>query len=168
MESELLIYLIISFVIACIFGAITKTINENKGYEGGFAWGFWLSWIGIIIVSCKEPVRTQHKATPSQVASSDGWECKCGRYHPSYISTCPCGINRRDLISPPPPISNENIPLQQNPPAKTELSTTSKRPVSLVDETNTITALKEYKALLDSGIITQDEFDAKKKDLLTR
>ena len=33
------------------------------------------------------------------------------------------------------------------------------------EETITIT-LKEYKELLDSGIINQDEFDKKKKELL--
>ncbi len=35
-----------------------------------------------------------------------------------------------------------------------------------VSELDTIAALKQYKELLDSGVITQDEFDAKKKQLL--
>ena len=34
------------------------------------------------------------------------------------------------------------------------------------DEKNTAEALKEYKSLLDLGVITQEEFDAKKKQLL--
>ena len=35
-----------------------------------------------------------------------------------------------------------------------------KKPASIADE------LKEYKSLLDAGIITQEEFDAKKKQSL--
>ena len=34
------------------------------------------------------------------------------------------------------------------------------------NEANTITTLKEYKALLDSGVISQEEFNEKKKQLL--
>ncbi len=45
-----LIRLAIAIVVEVIMGIVTKTINENKGYEGGFAWGFFLNLIGIIIV----------------------------------------------------------------------------------------------------------------------
>ena len=34
------------------------------------------------------------------------------------------------------------------------------------DEVNTIEALEKYKELLDKGIITQEEFNAKKKQIL--
>ena len=34
------------------------------------------------------------------------------------------------------------------------------------DLSGTVNALKQYKELLDSGIITQEEFDQKKRDLL--
>lgn len=44
-----LVYLIIGIV--C--GLITKSMNENKGYEGGFAWGFFLSILGIIVVAIR-------------------------------------------------------------------------------------------------------------------
>lgn len=33
-------------------------------------------------------------------------------------------------------------------------------------QTETVDALKQYKDLLDSGVITQEEFDAKKKQIL--
>ena len=32
-----------------VWGYATKTVNENKGYEGGF----WLGFIGFLIVVCK-------------------------------------------------------------------------------------------------------------------
>ena len=45
---------VLSFLGYCIVcGAITKHINESKGYTNGFGWGAWLGIIGIIIVACK-------------------------------------------------------------------------------------------------------------------
>lgn len=35
---------------AIVCGVITNKINTKKGYDGGFAWGFFLGIIGIIIV----------------------------------------------------------------------------------------------------------------------
>ena len=28
---------------------------------------------------------------------ADSWKCTCGRVNASYVSTCPCGINRREI-----------------------------------------------------------------------
>lgn len=82
------------FGICFFWGFVTKTINKNKGYEGGFWWGFCLGIIGVIIVACK--------ANKSE---------RC---------------------------SNTNI----------------------ADE------LLKYKSLLDQGVITQEEFEQKKKELM--
>ena len=46
------------------------------------------------------------------------------------------------------------------PKAKTEVAIQHNEPTSYADE------LKKYKELLDSGVISQEEFDAKKKQLL--
>ena len=52
----------------------------------------------------------------------------------------------------------------------TELEELTKEEVDKKKNTNTVTSpveeIKKYKELLDSGIITQEEFDAKKKQLL--
>ena len=37
----------------CVFGAVTKAINRNRGKDGGFWWGFFLGIIGIIIVAVR-------------------------------------------------------------------------------------------------------------------
>jgi hypothetical protein len=57
-DSYIIIELIVGLIGACIFGAITKGINEQKGYEGGFWWGFFLGVIGIIVVACRQPYYT--------------------------------------------------------------------------------------------------------------
>lgn len=40
-------------IIGIICGCITKSMNEKKGYDGGFWWGFLLSIIGIIVVAVR-------------------------------------------------------------------------------------------------------------------
>lgn len=46
-------YLIVSLIVAIVFGLITKSINNSRGREGGFWWGFFLNVIGIIVVACR-------------------------------------------------------------------------------------------------------------------
>lgn len=55
----------------CTCGRITKDMNEKKGYDGGFAWGFWLGLIGIIVVALKKDNTTTDYRTRS--GSSDYW-----------------------------------------------------------------------------------------------
>ncbi len=47
-------------IVGIICGFISKSINESKGYDGGFWWGFLLSIIGIIVVAVR-PFNKDHK-----------------------------------------------------------------------------------------------------------
>lgn len=147
--EQFFIYLIAWIVNGCIFGAITKYINGKKGYiGGGFAWGFWLHWIGIVVVACKEPAyrpvrEPVMRPLEEEVAPPNTWKCRCGRYNAVYVSACACGLNK----------NQEELP--ETAPSVPE------------DELKNISLLKEYKALLDSGVITQEEFDQKKKSILS-
>ena len=44
---------VIYLIYAIICGFITKSMNQNKGYDGGFAWGLFLGIIGIIVVAVR-------------------------------------------------------------------------------------------------------------------
>lgn len=148
--STYLVTGIIGIIVACIFGAITKNINESKGYNGGFAWGFWLGVIGIIVVACRQPnpyytnpresiIRKQPPAPINEVATQGGWKCTCGRGHANYETSCICGRSKAEVLAL---VKKEN------------------------NASNNVDTIKEYKKLLDDGIITEEEFDAKKKQLL--
>ena len=146
--EKFLIYLIVRIAVGCLFGMLTKHINESKGHYGGFAWGFWLSWIGVVVVACKEPAYQSvrepvMRSLEEEVAPPNTWKCRCGRYNAMYVSTCVCGLNKKQ----------EEVP--ETAPSEPE------------DELKNISLLKEYKALLDSGVITQEEFEAKKKSILS-
>ena len=52
-KGSMTVALIVYLVIACIFGLVTKRVNENRGREGGFWWGFFLGVIGIVVVAIR-------------------------------------------------------------------------------------------------------------------
>ena len=168
----IIFYLIIVFGPACIWGAITWKVNDSKGYaSNGFWWGFFLGWIGLIVVACRPNVagyemsgwkcvcgkvhsdyvtacacgRTRNTVSSmpvdTAVLAQGGWQCTCGRTHATYVSSCVCGVSKRDAL------------------AKTS-------PSAPADEQTAVSLIKEYKTLLDSGAITPEEFEAKKKQLL--
>ena len=146
--EKFLIYLIVRIAVGCLFGMLTKHINESKGHFGGFAWGFWLHWIGVVVVACKEPAyrpvrESVIRPLEEEIAPPNTWKCRCGRYNAMYVSTCACGLgkNQEEL-----PESTSSVP---------------------EEEAKNIALLKEYKALLDSGVITQKEFEEKKKSILS-
>ena len=81
-----------------------------------------------------------------------GWKCAfCGTVHAKYTQMCGCGKSKNDtekLNQPQPVVSLE----EKNKPDNIEADNIEK--------------IKKYKELLDMGIITQDEFETKKKELL--
>ena len=160
------VYMVIGIGVGCVCGVVTKSINESKGYDGGFAWGFWLGVIGIIVVACRQPVDytpRQSIIRPAAPAPAEpvGWKCKCGRYNAPYVSSCVCGRNKSEVALP------QVTPMVHSTPAQVVIDPRT-IPAAPVDESKNIAALKEYKELLDTGVITQEEFDAKKKSILSR
>lgn len=165
MEDVLVVVLpIIGMIIYCdIMGFVTKTISKNKGYDGGFWWGFLLGIFGIIIVACKpvNPNPTNHDSSYSsalglyaqeeenkRILASGGWKCaNCNTVNFDYMTTGKCGVSK-----------SNNVPIER-PKSKSVLETEEKE-TSLADE------ILKLKQLLDAGVLTQDEFDTKKKQLL--
>ncbi len=59
--TALLIYYVIMGV---VFGFICRYVAKSKGYEGGFAWGFFLGIIGLLVVGFRPTIQNQ-PASPS-------------------------------------------------------------------------------------------------------
>ncbi|MBE6861508.1 MAG: SHOCT domain-containing protein [Ruminococcus sp.] len=153
------IYFFSVIVSSVICGFVSKTINENKGYYGGFAWGFWLSILGIIVVACKPENRSTYysnnsdmdyalssyatEKSNSRIISEGGWKChSCNRVNASYVTTCICGLSKKDSEK-----QKEEISARQN--VKSEAD-----------------ALARYKKMYDDGLITEEEYLAKRKQVL--
>ena len=84
-----------------VFGFITSAIADSKGYDGGFWWGFFLGFLGLIVVAVR-PTMTKVESDQGNTAAS-------------YTQ-----------------------------------------------------ALERLATMRDQGVITQAEFEAKKKDILSR
>lgn len=169
-------YIISAIINGIIFGIITNAIMQKKGYDGGFGWGFWLGVIGLVIVICKDNLKKEEPAyappaysiprscstqqpnnAPANVPVS-GWRCTCGRANANYVSTCACGVSKFDVL-----INKATAPAS---PAPSIASSTETAQTSKMSEDECIAVLKQYKELLDSGILTEEEFAEKKKQLL--
>ena len=91
-----------------IMGFISRYLAQSKGYEGGFAWGFWLGLIGVLVVGFRPNQVQEQIVCPSRYGSDEyrmtslnehfdyaprkpkakGWVCVCGSRNPSSIDCC--------------------------------------------------------------------------------
>ncbi|MBR6253850.1 MAG: zinc-ribbon domain-containing protein [Clostridiales bacterium] len=99
------------------------------------------------------PYAYQPQSQPTsynRMPTANEWRCTCGRINPNFTGTCVCGLRKSQTpAATPPPVSETNRAKQM-----------------AAQEDAKIGLLKDYKDLLDGGIITQEEFEDKKKDLL--
>lgn len=191
-----MLYFIIIIVQAVIFGFATRTVIENKGYdEDWFFWGFLFGFIALI-VACARPQNIDYTSFDSQPSQSSqpyqptytnyltsygsnqndtedvvhneqllangGWKCSCGRVHALYVSSCSCGKSKSEIQEYEYKKKLEEQRRQEELKKQEE----TKAQVGNMDEISKASAIKEYKSLLDAGIISQEEFEAKKKQLL--
>ena len=97
--------IILSLIERIIFGCITAKINSCKGRDGGFAWGFFLCGIGIIVTATRaslikeerHPLYTnpavfleKEKPAPQPpVQAAKTWKCvSCG--HENALGSASC------------------------------------------------------------------------------
>ncbi len=157
--------------------------SENKGVSDFFdcAVGYYMMILSLIAILVAGVAMIVYMVSDSksetgrsiQVASrkpaeefnrplrQDEWRCTCGRINPNYTGTCYCGSKKHQARASQAGGSSEKA---LNGNEKTVL--TSSENNGKLDETDKIKYLKEYKELLDNGVITKEEFDEKKKNLL--
>ena len=45
-----------------VFGYVTDHLAKSKGYESGFAWGFWLGFVGLLVVGFRPVKAAEEKS----------------------------------------------------------------------------------------------------------
>ena len=167
------------YVLTGIFwGSLAQSTSEDKGYhENCFWWGFFFNLIGYIIVCSKPDNKSTYANGENLLNSNSGpyrgigrhddsdsyWECKkCKRKNAIYVGTCGCGNTKQN---------NSSSDFKSNEQTQELAGTNNTRSNSvsgeIIDkEKEIINILKQYKELVDSGAITEEEFQAKKKSLL--
>lgn len=63
---------LVYLIVGVICGFITKSMNESKGYDGGFLWGFLLTIIGIIVVAVRPYAPTSNHSNYGKTSGSSG------------------------------------------------------------------------------------------------
>lgn len=134
-----------------IWGAATQTVVYNKGYEENwFWWGFFFGFIALLVALSKPQLYSTGPLSPQLAREAEerrtmeagGWKCVCGRLNPSYTGTCACGRSRQAVLA-----AAAAGPAEEKEGAAVKM-------------------IKQYKELLDSGAITQEEFEKKKREIL--
>lgn len=112
-------------------------------------------------VTCGYQKSTRRVAGSVAVPNNGVWRCTCGKTNPTYVGTCSCGL-MKPLQGPAPNKVSEpqtdTQPINAMPVASA--SSSDPKAGSKFDE------VKSYKELLDAGIISQEDFDKKKAELL--
>ena len=169
--------LIAWFISALICGAISKSISNKRGLSGGFGWGFFLLVIGIIIVALL-PVDEKRK---EEYLDNTRHIYFCPQCFSTYSGTsnanngtcpnCKSALSETTiLLDTWQTFSDEKKGQMKQafaegqylryPTTNTVINSATNQVVGGAEE------IKKYKELLDEGIITQEEFEAKKKQLL--
>lgn len=151
-------FLVIAIIIVqgIIFGVATNAIISNKGYdENWFWWGFFFGIIAMLVALSKpeyQPVFEEDDGhSYFKNVSGDGktdWKCSCGRVNPGYTGTCACGKTQDEIRK-----------------AENEREIEQQRKEQLEKSNLALDTLMKMKQLLDSGAITEEEFQQKKKEL---
>lgn len=169
-SAYILLEVLISLIYSFVCGFATAAVRERKGY--GRNW-FWLGLsLGVVpfIIACAIPARhypgteedpyrykIDSPGEPEQSLFADdsyvqqtvaagGWQCSCGRANPAYVSTCTCGLNKRQ---------NDN----------SETAHAARVAARAEQRRAAESELRKYKVMLDSQLISVEEYNAKVREL---
>ena len=187
--------IIIAICWCMIWGAVTYSVMKNKGHESPGVWffiGFFLEIFGLII-ALVQPNQQQHYSSQqtfndstssrnTQICKSCGetnssssthcqkcglrlnkptsliqnkegsWKCKCGALNYPYETSCHrCGEKK--------PFKSSNTP-EKTPTSPAQVKAMAQKEKFMTEQ------LEELKKMLDQGLITEADFEAKKKQIL--
>ena len=174
----LVIVSLLIFNIIC--GAISEKINREKGYDGGFAWGFLLCILGIVVTAVR-PYRQYIKTRNNTVSEVPHifWCTGCGSTFSSNDSrhtecpTCKCKLKETTI----PAEDWRKLRDVEKLQLKREFANGKHIKSSLYNDNNKektdsssfskADEIRKFKDLLDEGAITEEEYERAKAKLLS-
>ena len=183
----LVLCIIVDLAIQVGFGFGCRALGRSRDISdwSAFMLGFWLGWIGLIIVATKPHIQ-QHAVyveSPSEqkerkrredawTLSHGGWKCaKCGSVNPSYMGTCSCGMYRSDsnkLELSRKQQAREYFELKnrQKDEAEEKKSNNTNAQASVEENLKVAEAITKFKELRDMGVLSDEEFEERKNSLI--
>lgn len=172
-------FLIIAYLVqGLIFGFAASTIAGNKGYDTGFAWGFFLGVIGLIVVGFWPTLtHDEHESIYSSSQSQKGtrWECICGASNPDTLDYCLSCRRQRNAVNERMKIvcphcgatnssTNDNC-FACNSPLHAQVQAPQ---YASLNAQNIPALIEDLAKLHTAGILSDAEFEQKKAELLAR
>ena len=190
-----MVILIAYLISGVIFGCITRYVATSKGYDSGFAWGFFLGLIGLLVVGFRPNISETSYAGRSsgamegyRMSSSSQmesythtpdrtpWHCVCGTENAGSLDYClNCRRTREEgtmkkVNCPHCGASNKEaneMCFACGKPMKEEKQEKlTAAPVPEAEKTDGVEVLKKLAELHAQGILTDEEFAQKKQEIL--
>ena len=100
-DSEALF--VISGIVIDVVGVVLIAIGFRGllGYRRGWLYLAQAEQLYYLRLIANEPEEDeQEKAQRSSTATvtASKWKCTCGKEYPAYVSSCSCGVNKRDIL----------------------------------------------------------------------
>ncbi|MBQ8312188.1 MAG: SHOCT domain-containing protein [Clostridia bacterium] len=186
-----------AFLIRGVFlGFVTQHIATSKGYETGFAWGFWLGLIGVFVVAVKPEVnvsahnygeKNQYwKRLAGETPKQAPWCCVCGQENVADLQYCTrCGRTKEEgeskafvkvecsYCGAKNNASNEECfacgrSLKNSSYTPAVQTVRQETPKQVVGDVDSLEALKKLAELRDLGVLTENEFQEKKAAIMAK
>ena len=187
-------YLIVYIIQGVVFGLITQHVAASKGYDGGFWWGACLGIVGLLVVGFRPNINVSTETAnyspkygdiplskSSYSNSSTGtWMCECGASNSNRLNYCLRCRRDRSIAASQPKITCPHCGAQNRSTnvecfachklLKEELVPTASENERCGENnsTNNIELLQQLSNLHQQGILTDDEFQKKKTELLSK
>ena len=177
-------WIILAIAWSVAWGAVSANIVYKKGYESStvalyFFFGLCITFIAAIVAYFKEDIaardreiyerakreKEREKLMKEAMASST-WRCPCGALNKDYETSCHrCGKTFNTVKQEMKTAEQTQIAATAQIPAPApSVGQSNVSPVMSAGDIQN--DLKKYKEMLDDGLITEEEFTAKKKQLL--
>jgi predicted ATP-dependent serine protease len=104
------------------------------------------------------------KQEEAKALADGGWRCRrCGKVHPYYVGSCGCCLTRqqsKEMDRKAEQLAEEGKKAEEaNKEKQLDKDETE-------EQRDKFEEIKKYKELLDNGIITEEEYNKKKSELL--
>ncbi len=158
--------LVVFFIIrGIVYGKATNKVLLYRGYvyDDWFIIAFFFGLVPLLVAMSRPDnnanyIKTikAHKTTTT--SENTNWKCKkCKKINPAYTGTCSCGNTREENDAP-------LRALQERREAEARALASEK--IRQDSELDNLLTLAAYKDLLDKGVITAADFEARRKELL--
>ena len=182
---EFFFRILASVIHGLIFGFIAKYIAESRGDDTGFAWGFWLGLIGVLVVGLRPSKVSTPAYSNAQAVPKVEWECGCGAMNSDSLNYCFACRRNRGEYKPRSKVkcphcgafnteTNDvcfacNKPLSETKEIIQQPAVVEKNKIAQTIENNDfVTMLEKLAKLHERGILTDEEFQQKKSDILAK